>query len=74
MLTYRVRIKELVEANGSTLYRLTRASNLLPATVYKIARGEAQPNLATLARLHEALEKILGREVAIEEIIQVVRE
>lgn len=74
MVRYRVRIKEAADQNGLTLYRLAKNSGLLPATVYAIARGETQPTLETIAKIHGALEALLGREVGVEELIEVVRE
>ncbi|MBW6395271.1 helix-turn-helix domain-containing protein [Thermus sp. SYSU G05001] len=74
MVRYRVRIKEVAEQNGLTLYRLAKNAGLLPATLYAIARGGTQPTLETIAKIHGALEALLGREVGLEEILEVVRE
>jgi len=73
-MKYRVRIKELAEQNGLTLYRLSKQSGLLPSTVYAVGKGQTSPGLDTLAKLHAALEALLGREVGVEELIEVVRE
>ncbi|GAA6761745.1 MULTISPECIES: helix-turn-helix domain-containing protein [Thermus] len=74
MIRYRVRIKELADANGITLYRIARTSGLLTNTVYNAAEGRHQPTLETLAKIHGALEVLLGRRVELDELIEVIRE
>ncbi|VCU52906.1 hypothetical protein TTHN1_00661 [Thermus thermophilus] len=43
------------------------------AHVYVVLNGKAAPSWALLQKLHAALEALLGREVGVEELIEVVR-
>lgn len=44
------------------------------AHVYVVLNGKAAPSWALLQKLHAALEALLGRQVELEEILEVVRE
>jgi len=73
--SYRVRLSELLEENGISVYRLLKTlPGVAPSTLYGIRNRRRQPDLDTLAKIHCALEALLGREVGLEEILEVVRE
>ncbi|MDW8357876.1 helix-turn-helix transcriptional regulator [Thermus sp.] len=76
-MRYRLRIKELLRKEGLPVNQVALA--LKPrgvgrSTVYGVVNEYQKPSLDMLEKLHGALEELLGREVALDELIQVVRE
>lgn len=77
MLRYRLRLKELLKEEGIPVNRLARLlepQGVGRSTVYGVVNGYQQPSFGLLMKIHCALEALLGREVGLEEILEVVRE
>lgn len=77
MLRYRLRLKELLKEEGIPVNRLARLlepQGVGRSTVYGVVNGYQQPSFVLLMKIHGALEALLGREVGLEEILEVVRD
>lgn len=70
----RWKLKELLTENGKTAYALSKRSGVGLRAVYSITLGrKRRVELDTLSALITALEEMLGREVAISDILEIQR-
>lgn len=78
VVAWRLRVADLLKREGLSRYRVAkhmeRHFGVASAHVYVVLNGKAAPSWALLQKLHAALEALLGREVGVDEIIEVVRE
>lgn len=77
VVRYRLRVKELLRRENIPIYRLARLlepQGVGRSTIYGVVNGYQQPSFGLLMKIHGALEALLGREVGLEEILEVVRE
>ena len=71
----RWRIKAYLQAARITPYRLWKESGLAQSTVYALAKDRGdRADLATLGRLVETLERLTGRTVTPNDLLEVVRD
>lgn len=67
----RWKVKEYLEANALTPYRLMKASGLAQGTVYRLVNGDTlNLNAATLDAIIKALRKLTGKHVIISDVLE----
>lgn len=70
----RWKVKEFLEQNGKTTYALWKASGLSRTTAYAIAQGDMKGvEFDTLGKLLNGLEQITGKQVNLDDILEVIR-
>ncbi|GGR34096.1 helix-turn-helix domain-containing protein [Deinococcus ruber] len=70
----RWKIKEFLEQNGKTPYALWKASGLSRTTVYAITGGQMDGvQFETMGKLMHGLETIMGKQIELTDVLEVVR-
>ena len=73
-MTVKWKVKEYLEQNEKTPYALWKASGLSRTTVYGITGGQlTRMDFSTLAKVVEGLEKVTGKQVQPNDVLEVVR-
>jgi DNA-binding Xre family transcriptional regulator len=69
------KLKQLLEQHNITPYRLWRESGLARQTVYTLAHNKGdRVDLGTLGAVLLTLEKLLGRRMVLDDVLEVVRD
>jgi DNA-binding Xre family transcriptional regulator len=73
-MTVKWKVKAFLDEHGKTPYALWKASGLSRTTTYAITAGNLiRTDFSTLARIIEGLEKITGKQVQPNDVLEVVR-
>ncbi len=71
----KLQVKAYLETHGKSAYSLWKASGLPRNTVYSISQGKAtRIDLDTLGKLLYGLEKLTGKKVTPNDLLEVVRD
>ena len=74
-MTVKWKVKEFLDSNSKTPYSLWKASGLSRTTVYGITGGElTRMDFSTLAKVVEGLEKVTGKQVQPNDVLEVERD
>jgi DNA-binding Xre family transcriptional regulator len=79
VITVRWKLKEYLEAHNLTAYQLWKASGLSKTGVYNLVTPKGLERatgveFGTLAKLISGLEKLTGRCVSLDDLLEVVRD
>jgi DNA-binding Xre family transcriptional regulator len=73
--TVRWKIRQLLEQHNITPYRLWKDSGLARQTVYTLAHDKGdRVDLGTLGAVLHTLEKLIGKPVRLDDVLEVVRD
>lgn len=71
----KLKLGEIIEANKVTPNALAREAKVRPNGVYEMCKGETKRiDLATLNILISTLERMIGRDIKIDEVIEYVND
>ncbi|MDX2007192.1 MAG: helix-turn-helix transcriptional regulator [Meiothermus sp.] len=74
MIRVKWKIREMLEANNITAYRLWKDSGLAQQTVYTLAQNKGdRVDLNTLSTVITTLERLTHRRVELADVLEVVR-
>ena len=71
----KLRVREYLETHGKSAYALWKASGLPRNTVYALSQGKAvRLDLETLGKVLYGLERLTGRTVTPNDLLEVIRD